>query len=104
MAAGGIFVAAAIGLEAVGGWYITNRGTGAGYHLIAGAEEILEKLAVLLALDTALRYLANQTPAIRFALRTGAEATQPAAVVVPLRIDAADAAPGYGPNANVGGD
>ena len=69
IAAGTIFLAGAIGLESVGGWYITNHGAGAGYHLLAGAEEVLEMSGVILALDTALACLAAQTPAIRLNLR-----------------------------------
>lgn len=88
LAAGGIFLAGAIGLESVGGWYITSRGTGVGYHLIAGTEEVLEKVGVLVALNTALAYLANQTPAIRLALRPDAAPSQPASLAAPIRIDA----------------
>ena len=92
IAAAGIFLVGSIGLESVGGWYITNRDNGSGYYVIAGTEEILEMIGVLLALDTAMAYLANQPPIIRLALR--------AESAVPHQSDPADAVPGYDPTTN----
>lgn len=69
VAAGAAYLLGALGLETVGGWYITNRGNGLGYNLLAAAEEVLEKAGVLLALDSGLRYLVIQTPAVRLSLR-----------------------------------
>lgn len=66
--AGAIYLGAAIGMEIIGGWYITTRDDDFGYNLLAGVEEVLEKIAVILALDTALAYLARQTPIIRLRL------------------------------------
>lgn len=67
--AGATFLGAAIGLEIIGGWYITSRDNDFGYYLLAAKEELLEKVAVILAIDTALAYLASQSPAIRIAFR-----------------------------------
>jgi hypothetical protein len=47
-------------MESVGAWYLSNHDDDVGYALIAAFEELGEKLAVILAIDTALRYLAGQ--------------------------------------------
>ena len=66
--AGAIFLGAAIGLETIGGWYITLHTHDVGYDLLAGLEEVLEKVGVILAIDAALAYLATQTAVIRLRL------------------------------------
>jgi len=66
--AGTLFAGAAIGGEMVGGWYITTRENDFGYNLIASFEEMLEKFAVILALDAALAYLASQVEVIQLSL------------------------------------
>jgi len=76
--AGAIFLGAAIGLETVGGWYITIRGNGVGYNLLASTEEVLEKLSVILAIDAALAYLATQAPIVRLALIRNDSSSSPA--------------------------
>lgn len=71
--AGATFLGGAIGIESLSGWYITERDNDFGYYLLAATEELLEKIAVILALDTALAYLARQSPVIRLAFtRNGA--------------------------------
>lgn len=71
MLAGALFVGAAVGFEMIAGWYITHRSNDLGYYVIAGIEEALEMIAVILALDTALRYLARHTPTVTFTLSPG---------------------------------
>jgi hypothetical protein len=66
--AGAIYLGAAIGIEIIGGWYLSFRDDDVGYDLLAGTEEVLEKIAVILAVDTALAYLATHTSVIRLRL------------------------------------
>ena len=69
--AGATFLSAAIGLDGVASWYISEREADFGYYLLAAAEELIEKIAVILAIDTALAYLSAQSPVIRLTFRNG---------------------------------
>ncbi len=76
--AGALFLGGAIGMESVAGWYLTNREDGLGYELIAGAEELLEKVGTILALDTAIWYLSTQSPTLKFAFARNDKRALPA--------------------------
>ena len=45
--AGGLYVAGAIGMEMVGGWYASTTGDGFGYQVIIAIEEFLELMGVI---------------------------------------------------------
>ena len=65
--AAGVFLSGALGLEAVGGFWIQNdeRDTWA-YSLIVGAEESLEMLGLILLMSALLKHIARHLRAIQF--------------------------------------
>ena len=65
--AASVFLSGALGLEAVGGFWIQNdaRDTWA-YSLIVGAEESLEMLGLVLLLSALLKHIARHLRAIEF--------------------------------------
>jgi hypothetical protein len=73
LAAGALYVGGAIGVEMVGGWYASGRGTSElGYVLIATVEEALEMLGIAVLVHALLAYIQVELPDIR--LRVGIRA------------------------------
>jgi hypothetical protein len=79
--AGAVYVAGALGMEILDGWYVNVYGGGAVYALMAGVEEMLEMTGVILFIRCLLRRLAEQPGDFRILLhhpRPGTPGVEPA--------------------------
>ncbi len=69
IAAAGLYLVGAIGLEMVGGWYYDTYGSESlTYKFVASVEEILEIAGALLLIHALLRYIVSHFPEVRFKL------------------------------------
>ena len=82
--AGAIFVAGAVGFEAIGGSYLEQHGPNVGYHILTTIEEGMEMFGISLFVYALLAYMETELPTLSVAVGGSKISLRPVAPVEPL--------------------